>query len=854
MNGADIQITKNQHRAAGYLVYIAGLEVPAISVTRTWPIGQLPTLDVAMVPDPVLTRFGAEDKVPIVVFYLDTYYCNPPQFCLYFDGYIRRFSFQNTADGRAISFSCVVHEAILDKMYPSYVTDLDSQVVGALQPDPAQLPMPHSGLTYPAALLINGVNPGTAEQPNFVKRPFDLLENVLKACAGKDTLTVLGAPLSSSFFTRYTRRVNMFNRMVPSPLLETDPAYMTSGASGRQGLFPILEAVQNSQCVAMLQTRLAAMGEGLSFWGTLQALFNQIFYEILVIPSAPMVQVNLLPVESRGTIIGPPQWSLDDKSKADIAKGAAVGPNSGLGNAANSALVVTGASLSATAFSALETAIGGAYGGSVGYFQVANRPNRLVNCVTKPQAIFGMVPMCNVIFPSMLRQSSYDEDYDSQPTRIYVGDDTNLVLLPVADEAQRAANVIRTGYPQVVQQALENWGGSPEKAGCLLLSTKNFLIWPEEYFRGPVSLQEPLPDWFSYLDDALRYTAPPAASPTTETIDLSDAPLTEETQRALEAEYARRHTNTPSAPPVDATAHNLSVTQRAELRKAFAHYEFIRARGMSRRGGAVTIFNPYIVPGFPCMVFDGMKSGMHVQAYVVSTTDTMTPKGAETSVSYAFAQTLDEYLHELYDGRLGNNEIGVAYPDLGAGPPLPINCIRKALQEFTGANRYYKELFYQNTDSNNKNKTPAFDIRQALDLVLPTGERVHLTDDQTANGALSKYSSVASTTGFDDYFGFADASMRLVARPICTLEEYINFHRNGTREGVIQANDVNFGKGARYYVKIMDYSVGPGDGPPAVNDVNVPIEPFNYDLRTDWISRLRTYRYRVLFDTAPQEV
>lgn len=758
----DIVFTRNELRTAGYVVYLAGIEVPVVSVRRDWNIGQHPTLSIDMVPDKTLRSIGKEDRLPVAVFYLDRHFDKTHKFCLYFDGYVVERSYEKTEASAVIRLNCVAHTKVFADLYGQYMTDFNSQLVGTLTPDPAAIPFPHSGLTFPASLLYSGLNP--TKNAKSIRRPYDILENVLRACGGIDEIQSLGAPLSSSFFLRYMRRFNFFNRTLPSPLLETDETYMADG------IFPILTAIRAHQSIATMHQRLASIGEGISLWDTIQLLYNQMLYETLVIPSAPIAQVNLKPASLRGEVLGPPKWNMSDTAKADVVSGKATG----------------------NPFSV-----------SAKVYPDPTKPNRLINCVTKPQAIFGVPPHCNVIFPSMIRSHVYSDNEEMKPTRIYVGDMQTPQLFNffgILAELSR----IRTGYPAEVKDAMAKWAGSKTQQGNSFLSNKNFLIWPGEYFSGPRVIEEPLPEWFPYIDDILRYS------------DNTEI-----------AEQARR-----------------------DMSAVYAHYEFVRRRGTAGRGGVTLDFDPYIVPGFSTMILDDLDTGIVQHAYVVSVSDVLSERAMQTSITYAFAQTLDEFLTALYEARSGNNEVETAYPDLGAAPPIPIESVRRVFQELTNAEEYFRRLFKQNVASSDVSRTAAFDLRKAIELVLRGGTTASLLDN---NNLTLPYERVQPTTAYADCFEYSDAALKRVSRPICTLDDYINFHRNGVRHGVIEAEDSVFGKGARYYTRIMDYSIGPGEQAPEIGSNGIPLEAFEFDLRDDWVALLKEYRQRVLFDLHPHK-
>jgi hypothetical protein len=103
-------------------------------------------------------------------------------------------------------------------------------------------------------------------------------------------------------------------------------------------------------------------------------------------------------------------------------------------------------------------------------------------------------------------------------------------------------------------------------------------------------------------------------------------------------------------------------------------------------------------------------------------------------------------------------------------------------------------------------------------------------------------------------FGNHDIAMKYVSRPICTLDEYAAFRGAwGKRRGTVQPNDPLQGKGATYYMQILDLKQGPGDAP-TFDENNFLVDPEPKDLpdtRVDWRVRLLNYRSKILSGKLP---
>jgi hypothetical protein len=791
MAQASAVFSTNQVHEGSFIVYFNGIETPATAVEIRMGVWQIPSATVSVIPDIELVGLGKEDRVPVAVFYLDDCYENTPTFRLIFEGEITGWSYSNSARGRTMNFECISHLAILDDLYPYFLQGLDNIMVAAIsRTTPNAAVFAGHAMTFPASLLYNGFNP-TNNQP--IKRPYDLISNVLRACCGVDEQIALGSVAATNFYSRYIRRHNLINKFLPSPLIET-----LADTADNKGIFPILKALQSNTVVSGLAAKMPEWGNANSIWGMIQKLFLMMYYEVVAITTPPIAQVQGVG-DQQGTVLGPAKWKTG-------AEPPVLQP-----------FDVLLENLTASAESALASSP----------FTTNATPNRLLEYITKPQWINGAPPMCNLILPSMIQELSFNEDYRSQPTRVGINDEfVNNMFNQAGDLAPFAT--VRGGYPQQFQDELDRKFGIEGKKGNALLSGKNFLIWPEEFFKGPRVSQEVLPDWFAYLDQAL------ATEPGT-----TDAIL---------------------------------YQKRRALAASFAHYEYTRQRGASRRGGVTMHFNPYVVPAFPIMIFSDVVSGQNYQAYATSVTHSLSKMGNQTQVGFTFAQTLDELMHEVLAAKAIRSSdltglvaalttvdvtkgIDPAFADIVSAPLNPVEDIQRITQRIGYAEAYFAALFHrQQTFQDNKTRRAAFDYRNAVQLVLPSGDRVSLTDEAALlrGQYLQKYSSIAPTDEYVKYFDSSDDAMRLVSRPICTLSEYISFHKNGVRKGEVSPYDTRQGKGAVFYEQILDLQAGPGDAP-AFDENNNLTTPFPYDTRSDWNTKLRNYRRKVILQLHPQE-
>jgi hypothetical protein len=176
------------HRAS-WLVYLNGIEIPCPEVNIRYGVWQVPEATLNFPPHRLLERLGAEDRVDVVIFYLDEFLePTKPTFRLLFEGEILGWSYQNTAAGRMMSFTAVADISIYTQLYTFFMNTVEATVRFHTNPT-ANVATPQANLFYPSALFYKGllrVDDKTAEgkASKMIERPYEILENVLKGMTG----------------------------------------------------------------------------------------------------------------------------------------------------------------------------------------------------------------------------------------------------------------------------------------------------------------------------------------------------------------------------------------------------------------------------------------------------------------------------------------------------------------------------------------------------------------------------------------------------------------------------------------------------------------------------------------------
>jgi hypothetical protein len=733
---------------------------------------------------------GNEDRLEVVVFYLDTLQ-NPdePTWKLLFEGDIVGWSYTSSARGRQMSFNAIGDISIWTQLNYFFTNTVDAVATSVLDPEVHAGGIIQPGAFYPFSLFKKGlvVPPGREgeETPADITRPYELVYNIVKGMLSHNLPSQQRTLAAVNFFARWARKRNFLNRFAALPLIEDE-------ADKTAGVFPIFQSAQAVQAVDAMKSSLATtIGSAGTIFDVLKEALGQVFFELAMIPTAPCLRVRL----NDGTILGPSN----------------VEPTSPV----NAAL----------------------------------EPVRVVNYFAKPQMVFGIPPTCNVIFPPMIASYSYSESFLSQPTRMYVND--QFISKGLSTTNAFVPPALTAAYPESAQVILRQHTGDPtddSPAPNSLAHGKNLLVFPEEFFKGPIIRRTPVPAWFTHLMNTLRANKPDENTP--------------EESEVLKQEVGR-------------------VQQLLEL---YAKYEYFRSR-YERRGGAVNLaFNPYVLPGFPCVVFDHRASALDTVGYVTNVTQSLSNGSMSTAIQYSFGRTLQEMFDLLHYDIAQQGKV------YGAAPLEPVPMIRDIIQDFDKAEQLYGSLLFGRLVP--EGQTAAFDFRKVIGYIKddPTkwydDEVIEPIQVTTTKDNLSGDRDIAPLKTAEELFQNYDAAMQYVSRPICTLQEYITFLHGGKLlselidSGELQGVSNEYGydgenvstdpqipiTGATYFTRIRKLRQGPGPNPNAsqvgVASANGAVTPYTgspqgvdagfAQTRFDWDAVLLAYRHEILTLESPQ--
>lgn len=825
MASTTYNMTHNQPEEAAFLVYINGIEIPVQGATVRMGVGEYPSATITTAPDANLIQLGAQDRVQVAIFYKDNHYSKSiggaPDFRLMFDGDIVGWTYVTAAGQRQMRFSCVAHVEVLDHIHPDFVVGPDGAAQSAIAAykGSASGTLLQTELTFPWSIFFFGLNPtnvGTVpllgelvgdelageadaalkkatedtkkkldddQMKGFIRRPYDIIANMLRAMCGTD-VQALGSVVSSVFFSRHMRKVALPFRFLPSPLLETE----VMADRGLSNVFPILKGVQDTVLLKAVQRKMSETGVSGTIWSTFQGVFQSMYYEILSISTSPIAQVEMTPnTANHGAVLGPPKWRTPAERDKDIQKKRDELVKKKIEEEKNRVAnfylelrdKMRGDPNADITEEELEKRLWEEYtrierevSADVGILAAAKdldpqRPNILANNITKPQWLFGIPPACNVVFPSMITNLQFEENYTQQPTRVYVNDKFIPNNLNIRDKMRESLSTMAFAYPAAAKREMWKKDGNP------VISGKNFLIWPDEFYIGPSISNTDLPEWMSLIKEEIDNNKSVEQEIAQKALDdmqgiqkiQNDNWIVAYNQVMLEMDKEDTTREDPLSPTDRSKQRNeriakvealllkkleageefqvrlqtlkeqgiikgtvntvedlrIALKLRADegaakkryIQNVFARYEYHRQRSAARRGAATLTFDPYIVPGFSAMFFDYLAAGQHFTGYITDVTHSMSTRGMETSVSFVHGQTIDELVQEIYDARLGNNIDGVM-EDLSSAPPQPVAALRDVMQTMDRAEEYFSLLFHRGDKYKGKIKSCAFDVMDAI--------------------------------------------------------------------------------------------------------------------------------------------
>lgn len=253
-------------------VYIAGIQVPCLSVGINSAFNAPAAATIALPPDSSLYGIGRYDRVPVQIFIRNTFGSASSDFILIFDGEIDSFGYSSTSLGREISINARSSMYFLNDVRVHLLNSLNDYAMASLPAEGlASLGAKTSGITFPASLLTKGIV--DVDKNKMITCPHEFIDNIgtyLDLMAGKKFNlydTALG-----EFYGKYAQKINFKNRYPKLPIYDDESSW--SGAC-----FPILKGMQTESILKLMCGVINEQNIG-TLTGFLNNIANNMEYEV----------------------------------------------------------------------------------------------------------------------------------------------------------------------------------------------------------------------------------------------------------------------------------------------------------------------------------------------------------------------------------------------------------------------------------------------------------------------------------------------------------------------------------------------------------------------------------------------
>jgi hypothetical protein len=226
------------------------------------------------------------------------------------------------------------------------------------------------------------------------------------------------------------------------------------------------------------------------------------------------------------------------------------------------------------------------------------KPAKLVSSCLKPLFTDTMPPACNVMYRPLVDSISMGVGHKGVPTRILVTN-TYSQLERITGGAHSS---FLSMYGLIDYYPSERYPKfDPDDVGKKYLKFLGTELLPEEKHTGPWVRQLHTPRWFHYLS-AKDYSKQP-----------------------------------------EITLENGEKVPAAKVfKERFFRRQLLNSKYFQRQLQAQCMFDPYITPGFPGVVFDSGDSGFAFAGHVVTVVHTISPSNVSTQVAMNFVRPLHE--------------------------------------------------------------------------------------------------------------------------------------------------------------------------------------------------------------------
>lgn len=267
-----------------------------------------------------------------------------------------------------------------------------------------------------------------------------------------------------------------------------------------------------------------------------------------------------------------------------------------------------------------------------------------VDVLVKPVMVTYFSPTCNVILPTMYDSISVDESYYDVPTRVSAVDDPPVIENVELPHLQYRAPHL---YRQAVA-ALKNGVYDHKQLKGNLQDTLSYVY----EAVGSHELGQGIRYKFSELEPWVRFLFSQGAQTEEDRQKATTSDYEEGVEDRLATSWLENHNRgeigvfSPEllklCPWVETKVNGFSGPQRNLL--STLEYDYSLSLVQARMGRVSGVFNPHIIPGYPCDILSKNASDPSYHAFVTSVDTTFSSSGfAGTSISFSSAFTYDEF-------------------------------------------------------------------------------------------------------------------------------------------------------------------------------------------------------------------
>lgn len=578
-------------------VYIAGVLMPVTRVTVTTTFNQMPTAEIALPAYAELLYLGEYDRVPVHIFVRETM-VEAQEFILIFEGFITSTTYVNSALQRSVVANAVSCFDILNDIRANFLTQLEdwweSCIDGA---EDIAIRAPNLYPQFPEFLfrykLISpagtaGASSVSGEDDGYIRFPSDFLESVYafvqlchppKGVNGWEENPKLGHMQASALTIFYGEYARAINFLAR---FERLPYFDKKACDGKYAWDAT--SVKFSEERATVFPMLYGMQTQLA----IGSLSNQIMlYDSDKRIQTLMHLLNFLveEMEYEYLVITNPAYHAPEEEEAAEEVQNEQGETSEGGKKPEQ---------KPESSEEKEEP-------KPGIDEPADKRGRLVCSCLKPLLMDALPPGCNVMYRSLVDNVTVHLEHKGTPTRARVHDAHSPLALLVSPNASTLAK--RAGlidyYPSKKHKNFD-----PDDAVAKYLNFLNTELLESERYCGPWIKELTAPRWIHYL-----YTHPQDP---------------EEQQ------------------PTQMQANGQEVEPLKVFKERFLRRQLLLSKYANHRARVTGMFDPYVTPGFPGVIYDNEVAGFAFAGHVITVAHTITPTDVSTQVIMDFCRPLCE--------------------------------------------------------------------------------------------------------------------------------------------------------------------------------------------------------------------